>query len=77
MAVGAADRAGSRRMGSEKRNDLVNVVDDAHDADDGRRINAFTQGLVIQADVAAGDGSAERVASCGEAVDSRVGETAP
>ena len=44
-------------------------TDDANDADGGRRVDGAGGGLVVEADVAAGDGDVEGAAALGEAVD--------
>ena len=46
-----------------------NVVEDAEHADDGRRVDGAVSGLVVEADVAGDDGSAECVAGVGDALD--------
>ena len=45
------------------------VVENAHDAQHRRGIDAFAAGLVIERNVAAGDGRAQRGAGLGDAVD--------
>ena len=45
------------------------ILEDADDADDRGGIDAFAAGLVVERDVAAGDGGAERGAGFGDAVD--------
>src|SRR5258708_36170049 len=49
--------------------DVRGVVENAEDADDRRWIDRFAESFVVEADVAAGDGSAEGGAGFGEAVD--------
>ena len=48
---------------------LGHVVENADDAEHRRGIDAFAAGLVVEGDVAAGDGRAERGAGFGDAVD--------
>src|SRR5260370_16168629 len=49
--------------------DARGVFENAEDADDRRWIDRFAESFVVEADVAAGDGSAEGGAGFGEAVD--------
>src|SRR6267143_4919640 len=49
--------------------DVRGIVENAEDADDRRGIDGFAKSFVVEADVAAGDGSAEGGAGFGEAVD--------
>ena len=48
---------------------FVNVVENADDAEHRRGIDAFAARLVVEGDVAAGDGRSERGAGFGDAVD--------
>ena len=50
-------------------NGLGDVVEDADDAEHRSGIDAFAAGLVVERDVAAGDGRIQRGASLGDAVD--------
>src|SRR5258708_10297151 len=49
--------------------DAGSVVEDPENADDWRRIDGLAESFVVEADVAAGDRSAEGGASFGEAID--------
>src|SRR5260370_4526610 len=49
--------------------DARDVFDHAEDADDRRRVNGFAESFVVEAHVAAGDGSAEGGAGFTETVD--------
>src|SRR5208283_2985249 len=48
---------------------FVYIVEDAHDSKDRRRINALTQRLVVEADVATGDGNLQLLAGFRNAID--------
>ena len=52
-----------------RRNGLGYVVQNADDAKNRRGIDAFAAGLVVERNVAAGDGRDERGAGFGDAVD--------
>ncbi len=54
-----------------RRDSLGDIVENAHDAEHRRWIDAFAAGLVIQRDVAAGDGRAQSDAGLADAVDGR------
>src|SRR6266705_723147 len=49
--------------------DARSVVEDAEDADDRRGVNGFAESLVVETNVAAGDGCAEGGAGFGDAID--------
>ena len=48
---------------------FVHVVENSDHAEHRRRINSFAQCLVVEADVAAGDGNLQLFAGLGDAVD--------
>ena len=77
MEIGVGLLAGGDRpkkkdgvaLGLEVRgNGFGNVVEDADDAEDGGRIDAFAAGFIVERDVAAGDGGGEGGAGFGDAV---------
>src|SRR5690606_34020890 len=62
VAVGAEGAAG----------DLRRIGELAYDADDRRRVDRAGRALVVERDVAADDGDAERAAGVGEAADGAI-----